>query len=51
MSLIKPLLASKTFQKIDCYGYNRDEWGSILDEMIEEDQLPPEFRGIEITRL
>lgn len=51
MSLIKPLLASKTFQKIECYGYNREEWGTMLEEMIEEDQLPPEFRGIEITHL
>ncbi|CAL8125563.1 unnamed protein product [Orchesella dallaii] len=51
MSLIKPLLASKTFQKIEYYGYNREEWENVLYEMIEEDQLPPEFGGIEITHL
>lgn len=51
MNLIRPLVANKTFGKMFYYGYDREEWGPILDEIIDEDQLPPEFRGIEITRL
>ncbi|ODN04835.1 SEC14-like protein 2 [Orchesella cincta] len=51
MSLLKPLLANKTFQKIEYYGYNREEWENVLYEMIDEDQLPPEFGGTEITHL
>jgi len=45
LSFVRPVLATKTYEKIKVFGCNVDEWQSALLEIIDADQLPVEFGG------
>jgi len=45
LSLVKPVLATKTYEKIKVFGPNVDEWQPALLEIIDEHDLPPRYGG------
>jgi hypothetical protein len=45
LSLVKPVLATKTYEKIKIFGPNVEEWSEAIAEIIDPSELPPRYGG------
>jgi uncharacterized protein YciI len=45
LSLVKPVLATKTYEKIKIFGPNVEEWSEAISEIIDPSELPPRYGG------
>ncbi len=46
LMLLKPVIAPRTMDKIKCFGTDKKAWTEELLQIIDADQLRPQFGGI-----